>query len=140
MIKEPMNLFDSTTIPILQEVVTFAEARHTLLAGNIANLDTPGYKARDFSVDDFQQRLAKAITQGRQPNDSRSPGEAGYQPSAALAGVAKNSTAILRHDQCDVNLEQQVSEMVKNQLQHNTALAIMVNQFHQLETAISGRV
>jgi flagellar basal-body rod protein FlgB len=135
-----MSLFDSTTIPVLQEVIGFAEARHTLLTGNIANADTPGYKAKDLSVEDFQTRLQKAIKENRQPAVFSSPGDAGRQSSAALAGVAKKSHALLRHDQCDVGLEQQVTEMVKNQLQHNTALAIMVKQFHQLETAISGRV
>jgi flagellar basal-body rod protein FlgB len=135
-----MSLFDSTTIPVLQEVISFAEARQTLLAGNIANADTPGYKARDLSVEDFQTRLQKAIQQHRRPDVTASPGDAGWPSSASLAGVAKRSSALLRHDQCNVSLEQQVTEMVKNQLQHNTALAIMVKQFHQLETAISGRV
>jgi flagellar basal-body rod protein FlgB len=135
-----MGLFDTTTIPVLQEAVGFAEARHTLLAGNIANLDTPGYKARDLSVEDFQWRLKKAIENSRQPMTSPSPGEVGMQSSSTVSGVAKQSAALLRHDQCNVGLEQQVTEMMKNQLQHNTALALMVKQFHQLETAISGRV
>ena len=47
-------LFQSTTIPALEQVVNFTEARHNVLAGNIANVDTPGYKARDLSVEDFQ--------------------------------------------------------------------------------------
>jgi flagellar basal-body rod protein FlgB len=132
-----MSLFDSTTIPVLQAVVGFTETRHTLLTGNIANADTPGYKAKDLSVKDFQTRLQQAIKANRQPSVSGSPGNFGN--TTALAGVAKRS-GFLRHDQCNVSLEQQVSEMVKNQLQHNTALAIMVNQFHQLETAISGRL
>ena len=55
------SMFQSTTIPVLQEVVRFAQARHTVLAGNIANLDTPGYKVRDLSVEDFQGRLEAAI-------------------------------------------------------------------------------
>jgi flagellar basal-body rod protein FlgB len=135
-----MSLFDSTTIPVLQEVLSFAEARHTVLAGNIANLDTPGYKTRDVSVEDFQTRLKKAITQRHQPVGWQSPGEIGLPTSSPVAGVAKKSSAILRHDQCNVGMEQQVTEMMKNQLQHNMALALMVKQFHQLETAISGKV
>jgi flagellar basal-body rod protein FlgB len=135
-----MSLFESTTIPVLQEVIGFAEARHALLAGNIANADTPGYKAKDLSVADFQTRLHKAIQESRRPAVAGSPGDAAGQSSAALAGLAKQSSTLLRHDQCNVGIEQQVTEMVKNQLQHNTALAIMVKQFHQLETAISGKV
>ena len=54
------TLFDNTTIPILQEVASFAQARHHVLAGNIANVDTPGYRVRDLSVDTFQERLKEA--------------------------------------------------------------------------------
>jgi flagellar basal body rod protein FlgB len=37
-------------------------------------------------------------------------------------------------------METQVSEMVKNQIQHNLAMTIMVDQFHLLQTAIRGTV
>lgn len=138
-----VNLFDSTTIPVLQEVVNFSQARHTVLAGNIANMDTPGYKVRDLSVEDFQSRLHEAIEERRQPampSQPLSPGEAGLNDAAPLAEVAKNTKTILHHDQNNVGIEHQVTEMVKNQMQHNMALALMVKQFRLLETAISEKV
>ena len=55
------SLFDSTTIPVLEQVVTFNQTRHEILAGNIANLDTPGYRIRDISPDAFQEKLKDAI-------------------------------------------------------------------------------
>jgi len=60
------NLFNATTIPALGEVVNFAQARHTVLAGNIANVNTPGYRLRDLSPTEFQQRLKEAIAQSQQ--------------------------------------------------------------------------
>ncbi len=134
------NIFNSTTIPVLEQVVNFAQARHTVLAGNIANMDTPGYKTRDLSVEDFQARLKKAIEISHQPKRTQSPGEPVPRREAAMAQVSKNPTSILRHDENDVGVEQQVTEMVKNQIRHNMALAIMTNQFRLLQTAISGRV
>ena len=70
----------------------------------------------------------------------RSPGEPVPKRQESVAEVSKNSTSILHHDENDVGVEQQVTEMVKNQIRHNMALAIMTNQFRLLETAISGRV
>jgi flagellar basal-body rod protein FlgB len=137
------NLFDSTTIPVLQEVVNFSQARHTVLAGNIANMDTPGYKVRDLSVEDFQSRLQQAIEIQHQPPSSSeglSPGEIGLQGGEPMAEVAKNAKTIMHHDQNNVGIEHQVTEMVKNQMQHNMALSIMVQQFHLLQTAISEKV
>ena len=51
------SMFQSSTLPVLEQVVNFTEARHGVLAGNIANLDTPGYKTRDLSPELFQERL-----------------------------------------------------------------------------------
>jgi flagellar basal-body rod protein FlgB len=133
------GLFQSTTIPVLQEVVSFAQARQAVLAGNIANIDTPGYQARDLSVEDFQARLKQAIEDRDDPG-IRSPGEADLPPKPLMAEVAKSTQMVLRHDMGNVDMESQVTEMVKNQMQHNTALTILTDQFRQLQTAISGRV
>jgi len=51
------TLFGSSTIPVLEQTVNFTQARHGVLAGNIANLNTPGYKTRDLSPVEFQKRL-----------------------------------------------------------------------------------
>lgn len=133
------DLFQSTTIPILEQVVQFTQARHVALAGNVANSSTPGYVGRDLSVDDFQGRLKDAI---RQREAALSAGaEGGAKPSGQnpLSGVARHPQGILYHDQSQVGLEQQVSEMVKNRLDHNLAMTILVSQFRLLQTAISER-
>ena len=133
------NLFNSTTIPVLEQVASFSQARHNVLAGNIANMDTPGYKVRDLSVADFQERLAQAIETRRQGPASRSPGEPDYRSPESLADVAGNPKSILYHDNSNVGIEHQVTEMVKNQMQHNLALTVMVQQFKLMQTAISER-
>ncbi len=134
------SLFQTTTLPVLEQVVNFAQARHTVLAGNIANIDTPGYQARDLSVEDFQKRLKAAIETRMQPQEAISPGEPERPARPLLPEVAKESKTILRHDLNDVSMETQATEMLKNQLQHDTAITIMGAQFRMLQTAISGRV
>lgn len=135
------SLIESTTIPVLEQSVQFAQARHTVLAGNIANLDTPGYRMRELPVEEFHAQLKEAIAARRKPAAMRSPGEGtplgGGRP---LAEVAENARTMLRHDDNNTGIEYQVSEMVKNQMQHNLALAIMTDQLQLLQTAISERV
>ena len=133
------SLFQSTTIPVLEQVVNFSQARHTLLAGNIANLDTPGYRVRDLSTEDFQSRLKKAVEARHQPSGPRSPGEPFPDQNTTLGEISKNPKSILYHDDSNVGIEHQVTEMVKNQMQHNLALTIMTSQFRLLQTAISER-
>jgi len=144
------SMFQSSTIPLLEEVVSFSQARHNVLAANIANLDTPGYKVRDLSVEDFQQRLREAVAQRRRPPvhpslagvaaGYLSPEEFGGETRPLLAEISKNPKTILYHDKSNVGMEFQVTEMVKNQMQHNLALTLMNNQFRLLQTAISGRL
>jgi len=133
------SMFQSTTIPMLQEVVGFAQARHNVLAGNIANLDTPGYKVRDLSQEEFQERLQSVIDQRRNPPIHRSPGEMMEEPASTFAEASKNPRTILYHDKSNVGIEYQVTEMVKNQMQHNLALSIMRSQFQLLQAAVSER-
>jgi flagellar basal-body rod protein FlgB len=146
------SLFQSSTIPALEQVVNFTEARHGVLAGNIANLDTPGYRTRDLSPALFQERLKEAIESQREaarPNYEFDPFEMARpyarrerdHPSLAeFEKVEDSMTSILRHDEGDVSMEQQISEIVKNQQQHNLAISIMSAQFRLLKAAITERV
>jgi len=134
------GLFQSTAIPVLEQVVNFSQTRHTMLAGNLANLHTPGYQARDLSVEEFQTRLKQAIEARDQPSAAQSPGELGTRWTDLAAEAGENPKNILYHDQSQDAVELQVTEMVKNHLQHNLALAILSSQFRLLQTAVSERV
>jgi flagellar basal-body rod protein FlgB len=168
------GIFNSSAIPVLEQMVQFTQARHEVLAGNVANLGTPGYVARDLSVADFQTRLQDAIEARHQPVPATSSGgmsggtlgdmstlgfgmsgiASGITSTSAagtsnavtadrsdpVAGAAKDPRSILFHDESDNAAELQVTEMVKNQLQHNTALAILADQYRLLQSVIAERV
>ena len=54
-----LGIFNQTTIPALEQTMMFAQRRHELLAGNVANIDTPDYRSRDLDLGDFQNARAK---------------------------------------------------------------------------------
>lgn len=135
-----VNLFDRTTIPVLEEVVQFAEARNGVLAGNIANLDVPGYRVRDLSVDTFQERLRAAIETRNERQEFPSGSILSDSPDDEIRNVKESMESILFHDDSNVGIEQQVLELGKNQFMHNMAVTIMSNQFRMLQTAIAERV
>jgi flagellar basal-body rod protein FlgB len=140
------NMFDASSLPVLEQVVSFTQARHGVLAGNIANIDTPGYKSRDLSVQTFQSRLKEAVEARRKSIESPS-----YAINVELAGrptgagnenwqqVRETENDILFHDDHDVSLETQVTEISKNQSRHNLALTIMNAQFRLLRAAVTER-
>ena len=133
----PSGLFDNTTIPLLEQVVNFSQTRHNLLAGNIANLDTPGYRARDLSPVAFQARLKEALADRHQAPSAALPGALAAGRGDNLSRVGQDLPSMVRHDDNNVSIEQQVAELTKNQLQHNVALSIMASQFRLLQAAIS---
>lgn len=133
-------LLHTTPIPILGEVLNFAQARHTVLAGNLANVNTPGYRTRDLSQAEFQERLKEAIAQMQRTPTSDSPGILSADPDEPLRQVRSSLENLLYHDDTNIDLEKQVAEMTKNHLLHNLALTILTHQFQLLQSAISERV
>src|SRR6187200_596580 len=111
-------LFSSTTIPVLEQVVDFAQARQDVLAGNLANLDTPGYRVRDLSQSAFEKQLGEAIQRrDREPATSSAGSDNAPRPQG-LSEVSDRVKGMVYHDEGNVGLEQQVAEMAKNQTRH----------------------
>jgi flagellar basal-body rod protein FlgB len=137
------EMFANSPIPVLEQLVNFAQSRHNVLASNVANIDTPGYRTRDLSTDQFQAKVKSAIEE-RDSGGVSSLGQGGlvggetikYDPFAKVRDDMNN---ILYHDQSNVGLEQQVAAMTKNHMQHNLALTILNSQFRMLQTAVSER-
>ena len=68
------NLLSSPTTRMLEQTMSFTEQRHQVLAGDIANVDTPGFVQRDMSVADFQKSLRAAVNRNRESlNDAFEP-------------------------------------------------------------------
>ncbi len=130
-------MFNSTTIPLLEQVVNFAQTRHGILAGNIANLDTPGYRVRDLSTEQFEGRLKQAINDRNE--SSESIGQLAWNPSDPMEQVGTALEDILYHDDSTGSMEKQIAALSKNQMQHNLALSIMNSQFRLLQAAVSER-
>lgn len=134
------NLFASTNIPVLAEVLNFAQARHTVLSGNVANVNTPGYRLRDLSEIAFQDKLKDAIRLANTTAQPMSPGLAASESGDPMREVRQSLENIVYHDDTNIDLEKQVAEMSKNHLLHNFALTVITDQFQLLQTTISERV
>lgn len=134
------NLFESTTIPVMEQVVNFAQKRHGVLAGNLANLDTPGYQVRDLSPQAFESKLKKVLEDRQETATQVSYGDLSRQIESPLGKISGELEDFLYHDESTGNLETQVAAISKNQLQHNLALSIMTSQFRLLQAAISEKV
>ncbi|GHC33555.1 flagellar basal body rod protein FlgB [Kushneria pakistanensis] len=57
----------NASLNVLQQSLNLRAERQEVLSANIANADTPGYKARDF---DFKSELDRVVNQGRAEGQS----------------------------------------------------------------------
>jgi flagellar basal-body rod protein FlgB len=145
------TIFRNPTFESIEKTISFAERRHSILAGNIANQDTPGYQSRDLSVDDFQKGL-KEVFESQKLRQQESPSlrlsllqdhEPQSVPSPQDLAVEKVHDAmrqVVYNDGSNDNLEMQVTQIAKNQSMHNMAVALMRSQFQTLQMAISESV
>ena len=127
------QLFDSA-VEHLTRGLAYASARHSVLAKNIANVETPGYQAQDLLFDDHLNPLLQTAP-GEVPGGLPPAGPDGRQPRFVLA-----ADGAPRPDGNDVRLDRQMAHLAENTLYHHTMVQLLVNQFNTLKQAISGRV
>ncbi len=106
-------------IKILEKVMDICAYRQKILASNIANADTPGYKARDIN---FQDELKRAIE-----NDT----ENNYK-------VIEASTTMPNRDGNTVNIELEMTKVAETMLMYNTATQLISTRIRMLKDAIKG--
>ena len=109
--------------------------RSTVLASNIANADTPGYKARDV---DFRSVLAKAG--GRQLSLKTTQGAHLSGPSAGLSGAkllyrTPNQPSM---DGNTVDTQVETTEFTKNAMRYQSTLTFLNGKFKGLKLALKG--
>jgi flagellar basal-body rod protein FlgB len=138
--------------PLLKQVARFAEARQEVLAGNVANIDTPGYRMRELPVAEFRQALAKAVArlrsspteaEGLQPlgfPGAAAPSSEEFFPDALFrASSPQEQPGITFQDAGNRSIEHLFLEMTKNSLWQNFALELLRGQYDQLQTVIAER-
>ncbi len=113
----------------LESYISLANSREQTIAANMANVDTPGYHARDIR---FEHELKRAL--------DRSTNDASFEDSAAqLNPAALEVKGLLeRPDGNNVDLDQQGMILAQTQLQHQMGVQLIKHQFHNLLSAING--
>jgi len=112
--------------------------RQKVLAGNIANADTPGYKARDF---DFSQALAQArsgTTGGGMQVTSASHLGAGGGPGSDPQLLFRTSEQPAL-DGNTVDLDRERAHFADNALRYEATLRFINNDVRTMLSAITGQ-
>lgn len=116
---------------ILENMIRAASMRQKVIASNIANSDTPGYKARDVKFDSFlREELRMATT-----NPGHIKNTSGIGPAAHIV-VNEN---LSWGDRNNVELNGEVAKMTENSLMHDAAIKILNTKMKMFRSAITVR-
>jgi flagellar basal-body rod protein FlgB len=128
------RLLNQGNAPLLEQVVKFTAARHRLIAENVVNASTPGYRQKDLSVEKFQGMLRDRVAVRSVP----APGAVGF--GDIETDVEHPNRSILFHDGGNRSMEQLVTDQAKNALMHNLAIELLRKQYGSLKNALMERI
>ena len=116
----------------LEQVVHYTSERHKVLASNIANGDTPGYKAKDIDFKKaFHEEMLNVMKTDKRHLELNSPAKAQKVPEPRELQPWE--------DKNDVELDVEVAKMTENSLLYETSVQFITNKFRTYKQAIQGR-
>lgn len=128
-----------------QAALSLRSQRQELLASNIANADTPNYKARDI---DFASALQGVLARTAPPANVLAQSAPGHLPAGAGASgdYLPNGTPILYRsaaqasaDNNTVDMDVERNQFADNALRYEAAVQMINSQIKGLLSAIQGQ-
>jgi flagellar basal-body rod protein FlgB len=118
--KMPIALFDTVTVG-LTRALSLHHRRHELLATNIANIETPGYRAQDL---EFKGALRAAFESD--------------EVDAEAGRVIDKPSGVARPDGNTVDVDMEMARLTDNRSSYTTFAEILARRFAGLRRAIEG--
>lgn len=141
------GLNNADVLPVLERVLQFAGQRHRLIVNNIANINTPGYRPMDVSVEAFQAQLGEAIDARREKRgpfggelDIKESNQVSFTKDSLILHPEAMANSILFHDGSEKNIERSMQDLVENYSTFRLAVDLLRKRTQLLETAIRGRL
>ncbi len=120
-------IFDRT-ISQIQDRLDLISKSHRLISNNLANVNTPGYQAKDVS---FKTHLQDSI---KQENLRMALSN---QRHIAPEGLSSESTSAEVEEKGPVSLEQEMMKLARNSVEYQYMVAILNKKFAMLKNAIN---
>ena len=134
-----MNVNDKT-LKALAASLNFRQMRQEVISSNIANADTPGYKAKRV---DFEQALARALDVDGEMNmktndlEHHNVGNGGFDNLEPE--IHEDSNGVVSEDGNTVDREQEMAKMVENKILYDAAVQLLNKKLGMMKYAVSDR-
>lgn len=127
-----MQLYN-TTMKSLESALHATAARQNVISQNIANVDTPFYKAKEVV---FKHELAKAIfLQAKKTNQKHIDFK--YNNNSDYFIKTKNHTA-MKNNGNNVDIDREMALLAENQILYNALIERLNGKFNSLKMVVRG--
>jgi flagellar basal-body rod protein FlgB len=138
-----MNYNDLAIFNVMRGKMQYLSQRQAMIAQNIANADTPNYRAKDVKAPDFK-RMAMGIT--NQKSSANSPLKPTLTDPKHMAGIGglgghgqvytRKNTDELNPNGNNVSIEEETMLLGSNQAEYNKVLGLYRKTVDMFKTAI----
>ncbi|WP_141431181.1 flagellar basal body rod protein FlgB [Bacillus sp. 03113] len=128
-----MKLF-SNTMSLIESALGYSSLKQKVISQNIANIDTPNYKAKNVS---FKEILQKETSQNLVANRSDQRHISFENNQNQMGSVVRRNTTY-NHNGNSVDLDQEMSDLASNQIYYNALVERMNGKFSTLQNVIRG--
>jgi flagellar basal-body rod protein FlgB len=131
-----MAITDLPLFSMLKTRMHWLEERQKLLAENVANANTPDYKARDLKQLDFRTQLEASLGPSTIGLATTQPGH--IQGSVGTRGFEERKAGGFETTpmQNSVVLEDEMMKVAQTQLDHQTAISLYQRGIGMIKTAL----
>jgi flagellar basal-body rod protein FlgB len=122
------------TSKVIKAALDVSARRHNLIAGNIANMDTIGYKPMDL---DFNKTLKRAM--GEKEPDYLDRTHHGHLPANDENSVAmkgRNSEEVDIYHLDSVNIDTEMMNLMENNIKYRTTTEMLLRKMQILNYSI----
>ena len=129
-----MKLF-SGTISTLEKALDYSSLKQKVISQNIANADTPNYKAKDAG---FKEAFQSALEGSMEANKSDFRHYDFKNGLSSAQGVVTKRNASYNHNGNSVDVDKEMAELATNQIYYNAVIERVSGKFSSLQNVLRG--
>ncbi|WP_053219674.1 flagellar basal body rod protein FlgB [Virgibacillus senegalensis] len=128
--------FFGNTISNLEKSLDYASLKNQTISNNIANADTPDYKAQQVVFKDVLKDEMNSTFQTKRTDDRHIDfrSDTAQQPFRTVS----NPNTTYNHNGNNVDIDKEMTELAKNQIYYQGLVDRINGKFSSLQTVIKG--
>ena len=124
---------------ILEKGLDASWKRNEVIAGNIANADTPGYQSKSVNFESvFRQALKPDSFALRESTSaSQNPKYLAFSDQTSAVSVTQDRATAMRMDGNNVDIDKEMTDLAKNQILYDTLTYTMAKELGRIKTVLT---